>query len=381
MTDDRPRPTPDAPVTRRSVLDELAQEARVQRRARMLPQTPLTQEQMDKVRRDFKVFARESGRSLDSLSRQLGTGYSASVLSMWQGGNYRGDNDKITRTINELLEREARSQELPRPEGFVEIEVAQYMMAVIRTAIAAQAMGLITGFAGCGKTMTLEAARAMLVGTILQRVDISIARPKGLISSIARQIGVKTTGSLAHVFGKVCEHLEGSKRPVLIDEAHRLSTEALELIRDLHDVTGVPIVLVGTVGLNEKVDDRAMQFGQFSSRMVARIDINEFIHSGGHRGAARKLYSIDEVKKIFESEKLKITDTGWEMLWTIACLPGLGGLRMAGKILAVSAGMDRSKQVTGKRVLAIAQHMHGDAYMELMKARGGESTLRLAATA
>lgn len=45
--------------------------------------------------------------------------------------------------------------------------------------------------------------------------------------------------------GQIVRELEGGRRPLFIDEADRLRIDRIEDLRDIHELTGVPVVLIG----------------------------------------------------------------------------------------------------------------------------------------
>lgn len=48
---------------------------------------------------------------------------------------------------------------------------------------------------------------------------------------------------------QIVRELEGNRRPLFIDEADRLRIDRVEDLRDIHELTGVPVVLIGEESL------------------------------------------------------------------------------------------------------------------------------------
>lgn len=67
-------------------------------------------------------------------------------------------------------------------------------------------------------------------------------------------------------FKQVCKELRRRGEPLFIDEADYLfkSSAMLDVMRDLHDITRVPVILVGM----EDICGRLQKFGQFWSRIL-----------------------------------------------------------------------------------------------------------------
>ena len=110
------------------------------------------------------------------------------------------------------------------------------------------------------------------------------------------------------MLGRLIEKLVGTGRPLIIDEAHQLSPTGLELVRDLHDETGCPVILAGTLNLNQSVDDGDVFFGQFSSRVALRYNVCEDLAARPGDGGPQPLHSMDEIRRLCESDKVRFTD-------------------------------------------------------------------------
>jgi DNA transposition AAA+ family ATPase len=358
----------------RSILDQIEQDARIMRRARMLPtDRPLTKEELDQVARDVRKWLKESGRSAQSVSRALGKGFSPATISNFLNGMERGDHEKTARALNEYMERETRAGEAKRPQGFVETSVAKRMLVVVRTAVETKSIGLVVGPAGMGKTLTAKAAASIYTGSIYLRVTQSERRNTGLIASLARMLGVPARGTISITHRLVIEHLSGTGRPLLIDEAHALQASAIDALRDIHDEAEVPIVLWGTHDVRRKVNDTEAWYGQLNSRIVATCDLGELANPP--RGGGAPLFTVEEIQRLFTSDKLKLTGDGAAFLHELACIPGLGGLRICAKIMDVAMRMPKIRaagRVGADQIRAICKQMHGQAYVELANLRRNE---------
>lgn len=352
-----------------SVLDLLAQDARTMRTARMLPDTPLTSQQIDQVARDLKRHLREHRVSAESLSKQMGDGFSPARISQFLNGHQRGDMETAARRLNEWMEQDARRRESTKPSGFISTDVAERMLKVIYMAHHTSGIGEIVGPAGVGKTMTLKAAASMIPGAIYHRVTQSERRPTGLVCRLCDRLRVPIrSGAISRNMHLLIQHLEGTGRLMLIDEAHQLMPQAIEALRDLHDETKCAVVLAGTYDLHRTLSDTSAFYGQLSSRVVARINITELMTSP-RRG--RKLFTTDEITACFSGARLRLTDDGARYIAAIANVPGMGGLRLADKVIAFAA---RLKQTQGKPIdaataEAVLRQMHGDAWVRLSRDR------------
>jgi len=345
-----------------TILEQLARDARRLRLAVKLPAVgavPIDQATM--VRDGFRELIDVTQLDLPAVSAAMGPGFSVTKLSdfMTCGDltRYRGDLDRITRGVNQFMETLARRAEDRRPEGWVETEVARKMLLVVAKTVELQAIGLIVGDAGRGKSMALEAASSIHPGSIL----VSVMRPTRTAAGFAKHLArsMQLTGaSTTHgaVFA-VVEALNGTGRPLLIDEGHKLTADALDLIRDLHDQCGIPIVLTGTVKLAEQVDDSDYFYGQFASRVALRYNIADDLTTAG--GDPRPLYSVDEIRQLYEADKVRFTADARALLTRIANLPGLGGLRLCSKIVQVATAASRGELIAADLIHRVVRMLHG----------------------
>src|SRR5690606_20966631 len=146
------------------------------------------------------------------------------------------------------LEQIAQRKEARLPDGFVETRVARRMLTVVEQAVRLGGIGLIVAPSGIGKSNVFEAARQVFPGSVVVRVRETCRTGPGLIRHLAQALHVRGASNSISAQAAVIQALAGTNRLLLIDEAHRLADNALELVRDLHDEGGnLPIVLAGTI--------------------------------------------------------------------------------------------------------------------------------------
>lgn len=344
----------------------------------MLPaEGKLTEEQIRGVARRFGDFVRERRITLVTVSKQLGKGYSQSRLSFFKTGDLRGDSEQLARVLNTYMEEFDRRESSTVSSDFVETEVARRMLTIIRTTKNAAMMGVIVGPAGVGKTMCARAAAQMIPGAIYLRVNQSSRRGPGLMNAIARELGEDRRGSLIRLHDAVGARLRGSGRLIILDEAHQLAQSGLDSARDLHDDSQVAIVLVGTHRLHDAVNDRDVYFGQFSSRITARLDVTELAINGPK---GRPLFTVEEIRQVFESHKLKLTDDGATFLARLASIPGHGSLRVCAAVLRVIAQMPKfaERPIGEDLIKKVIRQLHGGTELAAMQQRVDEAARRVA---
>lgn len=355
--------------------------------ARMLPPdgTPIPWDTIQSIIAAFRKLREETGMSLQVCARKLGEGFSVSVLSTFSSltrcEDFVGDLDRVARGINRFVETEVLRREIPPPAGYVETEVARRMLTLIRHTIRMRSIGLIYSDAGRGKTMTLEAALAIHPGAVLIRVLRSTRRANPLCRHLAQALKLPAAGRAGDVEARVIQALRGTDRLLMIDEAHQLEMDGLELLRDLYDECRMPLVLAGTHQISDKVSDATAFFGQFNRRIGMRYDVTEPLRGGngdnGSDSAPRPLHSVEEIRSMFERDKFRLADDAAVMLARIANSLGQGGLGIPARICEVALGVVKPDAASGVRTLTarliqqIYRQLHGRTYA----ARGLESAI------
>lgn len=354
------------------ILRQFAEDARRLHVAQKLPPPgePIPYPKARAVAEEFDRLLTTEGLSIADVARQMGKGFSPPTISSWKSAaldeqklaRFKGDLDRITRAINEWSESYLLRQTAPQSAGFVDIEVAKRMLAVIKTAMRHRAIGVLCGDSGRGKTLTMEYAAKTYPWAIYVRVKGSTRTPTGLAHLLANQLQLKGVRSFRDRQFKLIEVLGGTSRLVLVDEAHQLQPSALEFLRDLHDDTGVPMVFGGTRQIEDRINDPSVFFGQLGSRVVAHFDVNEYVRAEpGDHEPTRLIHSLDEITRIFATEQVKFTGDGLAALTRLANLEGFGGLRLAKQVTftAHDYAVAVSRPIDGKLILKVLRELHG----------------------
>ncbi len=89
---------------------------------------------------------------------------------------------------------------------------------------------------------------------------------------IATELGLRPLRTTDQVFLQVAQQLSKSQRPLLVDEAdHILNDRSIEAIRKLHDVSGVPVILMG----EENLPQRLQRWERVHSRMLSWVPVED----------------------------------------------------------------------------------------------------------
>ena len=113
---------------------------------------------------------------------------------------------------------------------------------------------VVWGQPGRGKT---ECAREYAVRTEACYIRVMEDwTPRGMLSSICSNINGMEPNTKERCKKIICEELEANNLTILIDEADRLKLNLIEHLRDIHDLTGAPIVLIGEPELYATISAR-----------------------------------------------------------------------------------------------------------------------------
>ncbi|MEM9415372.1 MAG: ATP-binding protein [Planctomycetota bacterium] len=351
------------------ILAALANDDRRLRVGQKLPeQGEIPWELVERVRDDLSFMVEQPGITAKMVMEA--TGISKTRYCRFGRATSRDsakiDIDRITRQINVFLETVARRNAAKLPEGFVRTQVAERMLTIIGKTIELSSIGVIYADAGRGKSMTLEAAVELYAGSVLLRVRQHTRTPTGLAKAIGKALQVRGLRDGFSAASNVIQALKGTGRCLLIDEAHQLKHESFELLRDIHDEAGVPIILAGTLKLNDSVNDHDLFFGQMSSRIALRYNVTEGLTGTGTDGPGGKpLHSVSEIVQLYERGKVRLTGDGRMLLTRLANLPGLGGLRLCAKVVQVAwaAAMGEGKDaIDAELLLKVVRAMNDQAF-------------------
>jgi hypothetical protein len=131
-------------------------------------------------------------------------------------------------------------------------------------------MGLIFGEPGLGKS------NAVLWWSLNQDAILITAKNgmsrKWLLSDIVRELGEAPFWTTEDLFNQAVSKIVEKPRMIIVDEVDYLTknSQAIETIRDLHDKTGVPVLLVGMGCVDKKLSkykhlfDRIVEIYRFT---------------------------------------------------------------------------------------------------------------------
>jgi DNA transposition AAA+ family ATPase len=317
-----------------SVSDALGSQERSLLVARTLPNSgPLTDAERKDAIANFVRYLTERGITTDFVARQLGKPKKTVIDDMVKRGIFRANCDDHIRKLNNWIEQHARQRAaLRNKDKFIATRVAKDMLGVAATVREDQVMGLVMGPTGIGKSRCALALHEKYVGSVYVRVARGSHTARGLTEELAKALKVRY-GKYS-MMERVVSTLSQSGRLLIIDEAHQLRNDALELLRDVYDLTGVPILLIATMDLYDRIRRASdPDHGQLYSRFAIFYNLTE----GAGEAGGKQLFTAAEIRELYNDPTIKLSLDAAQYLTDLANELGMGSLRRCENVLRVAA--------------------------------------------
>lgn len=114
-------------------------------------------------------------------------------------------------------------------------------------------IGVFNGHSGYGKSVSMAFTAQRTGAAYLE--SKSIWTQRSLLEQIAKELGITMLArSAPRILDQVIDQLNMDPRGLIIDEAdHIVGKQHVEILRDIHDATTIPILLVGEENLPHKL--------------------------------------------------------------------------------------------------------------------------------
>ena len=129
-------------------------------------------------------------------------------------------------------------------------------------------LALLTGKSGAGKTTAIASAIGIF-GAVYVRA-YAVTTYSSLLDSIVYELGLEAKTRNAVKVQAIIDSLRDTPKPLFVDEADYLARDGrmLEILRDIHDATKVPVVLIGMEGMERKI----LRYPQVSRRVSQKLE-------------------------------------------------------------------------------------------------------------
>jgi len=111
------------------------------------------------------------------------------------------------------------------------------------------------GLAGRGKTMCSKEYNVRTPASVYVRV-FQDWTPRAMLARICQEVNGMDPGRIDRAKKILIEELDRQPMTIIMDEADRLTNSNIEHLRDIHDETGSPIILVGEPSLYGRLTAR-----------------------------------------------------------------------------------------------------------------------------
>jgi DNA transposition AAA+ family ATPase len=326
-----------------------------------------------------KAYAKEKGLSQSQLARKLFL--SASVVSQVFKGDYPGDTQAVALAMARWYDRQQQADAQPKVVTFVTTGVFKRIRLAVQQTIAMaddadtdSRIGLVWGDPGSGKSLALRAIAEAEDGIYVEATHHS-ASPVGILEKIARAMRVSGAGNAryaSHLYDALVNKLRGSGKLIVVDEIHALletrEDKVFHTLRRLSDETGVPQVWCATCDLMAELGKRSLKrqpLAQISSRIAVKMHVTQPIAAGrgGDGGEGKRLYTVEEILKIYGQGTMRLTEDGGRFLARICTNPHLGLLRACTAIVrhATTINRLRHKELTATMLWEACQVLYTEA--------------------
>ncbi len=150
----------------------------------------------------------------------------------------------------------------------VQVENVQRLVeasdALLARGLGMPGMGLVYGATGYGKTTAATWLVNRHRGVYVRALATST--PSSLLGGILHELGGRPGRSCAQMVEQAIQLLVESNRPLFIDEADYLirSTRMVETLRDIHDLSTVPVIMIGMAGIERAIRERQQLTGRLA---------------------------------------------------------------------------------------------------------------------
>lgn len=223
------------------------------------------------IKNELIELMERKGMNQTQVARAIGL--SPATINQYLQDKYNGDVSSVNHQVQGFLDRTREKEQAQRIEvKFVPTSTSKKALELIRWAHVEGEINVLYGEAGLGKTMVTEAYAAKYPDAILIQTDPNYSA-RVVLEELCSRLGLPTRGNMHELSESIIHKLRGSGRLVIIDEAELLPYRALEVLRRIHDKTGIGLVLAGMPRLIINLKGKRGEFAQLYSRVAFALNI------------------------------------------------------------------------------------------------------------
>ncbi len=208
--------------------------------------------------------------------------------------------------------------------------------ALINRDLGMPGMGLIWGPTGYGKTTAATWLINQCHGVYIRAMRLW--SPKTMLTAMARELDLDVKGrNNGEMVEAIIQRLAESNRPLFIDEADYIveSKRLTDTLRDIHDISTVPVILIGMHGIEKRIRGNE----QFTGRIAQWVPFEGLDFDDAKllaKSLAEVTISTDLLKQVHQAASPKTRQ---------------GGLQPGAEVRRLVVGLGRIEQYARSRGL------------------------------
>jgi DNA transposition AAA+ family ATPase len=178
-------------------------------------------------------------------------GYTDAVVSQYLKGTYHGDVQEVEKRLRAWLRNLTLALDVEVPSQ--PTEVSRRFATWLEDIRTSRGAGVIIAPPGLGKSRAVElycAGNELAIRLAAWEGECSRAAVEAMLFSAADVV----KGARARRAATLVPVMQGSGRPIVIDDAHYLTMAALRMLFGFRERTGMPLALVGTERILDKLE-------------------------------------------------------------------------------------------------------------------------------
>lgn len=148
--------------------------------------------------------------------------------------------------------------------------LAEAGAALLNRAPGMPGMGLCDGPSGYGKSTAIAWLATQQHGVYVRAR--SVWTPTSMLDAICKELHIASRARVAQTVDAIVDKLAETGRPLFVDEADYVicKPSLIDTLRDVHDLSSVPVILIGMQG----IDRRISLSPQLAGRIAQRVEFH-----------------------------------------------------------------------------------------------------------
>lgn len=136
--------------------------------------------------------------------------------------------------------------------------------ALLNRAPGMPGMGLCYGSSGLGKTTAIAWLATRQHGVFVRAR--SVWTPTSMLDSVCKELSIASRARVAQTVDAIVDKLAETGRPLFVDEADYVvgQPRLIDTLRDVHDLSSVPVILIGMAGIDRRISLSPQLAGRMS---------------------------------------------------------------------------------------------------------------------